>query len=214
MESTNVSDAPEALGQFRSRDQFAWPLDQGRQQAERQILKRHADAVAPELPGFRVDGVRTERHAIGQHDAWTARTIDSTDRSTSASVVDQFDTEMRIASMSCQRVPPNQHTRSSCTRRIVVTRRAIGVAGAWLDTHEHLIEHDLVEDSRAAAPSATDPQSAPPAGSSGRSSPRRRCVPVPATPRTRRSRAPGGTIQASSPSARGAPRNSARGRRR
>src|SRR4029077_5115410 len=83
--------SPDALGQLRSRDQFAWPLEQSRQQAERQILKRHADALATEFPGLRVDGVRTERHAIGQHDAWTARTIDSTDRSTSASVVDQFD---------------------------------------------------------------------------------------------------------------------------
>ena len=68
--------------------------------------------------------------AIGQHDAWTARTIDSTDRSTSASVVDQFDTEIRIASMPCQRVPPSQQTRSSCTRRSRLRVARVGVAGA------------------------------------------------------------------------------------
>jgi len=39
--------------------------------------------------------------------------IDAAARSTSSSVVDQFDTEIRIASMSCQRVPPAQQTPSS-----------------------------------------------------------------------------------------------------
>src|SRR5712692_7256436 len=45
--------------------------------------------------------------------ARAARRIESADRSTSSSVVDQFDTEIRIASMPCQRVAPSQQTRSS-----------------------------------------------------------------------------------------------------
>jgi hypothetical protein len=39
--------------------------------------------------------------------------IESAERSMSASVVDQLETEIRIASMSCQRDPPSQQTRSS-----------------------------------------------------------------------------------------------------
>src|SRR5712691_27052 len=45
----------------------------------------------------------------------TAPMIDWADRSTSSSVVDQFDTEIRIASLPCHRVMPSQQTRSSCT---------------------------------------------------------------------------------------------------
>ena len=47
------------------------------------------------------------------------RMIDATDTSTSVSVVDQFDTDIRIASMLCHRVPPSQQTRSSWTSRMV-----------------------------------------------------------------------------------------------
>jgi hypothetical protein len=43
--------------------------------------------------------------------------IESADRSTSSSVVDQLDTEIRIASIACQCEPPSQQTRSSCTIR-------------------------------------------------------------------------------------------------
>jgi hypothetical protein len=38
--------------------------------------------------------------------------------------VDQLDTEMRIASWSCQRVPPSQHVRSSCARLITARVKA------------------------------------------------------------------------------------------
>src|SRR5437773_9285055 len=44
--------------------------------------------------------------------------IAAADLSISASVVDQFDTEIRIACMPCQVVPPAQHVPSDWTRRI------------------------------------------------------------------------------------------------
>jgi hypothetical protein len=44
-----------------------------------------------------------------------ARTMASTDRSTSSAVVDQLQTEIRIAAFPCQVVPPSQQVPSSCT---------------------------------------------------------------------------------------------------
>ena len=46
------------------------------------------------------------------------RSIAATLRSTSASVVLQFDTEMRISRMPCQVVPPIQHSPACCTASI------------------------------------------------------------------------------------------------
>ena len=38
----------------------------------------------------------------------------------SASVVDQFDTEIRIACLPCQNAPPAQHVPSACTAAITL----------------------------------------------------------------------------------------------
>ena len=43
------------------------------------------------------------------------RRIAATERSASASVVDQFETEIRIAAMPCQVVPPSQQVPSAWT---------------------------------------------------------------------------------------------------
>ena len=57
-------------------------------------------------------------------------------------VVDQFETEMRIAARPvASGVPPSQHVPSSCTRRDHRVRGGVVVPNA----HEHLVEHHLVE---------------------------------------------------------------------
>ena len=58
----------------------------------------------------------------------------------SASVVAQPETEMRSAWRPCQTVPPAQHVPSAWIRAT-----ALGERG-----DEHLVEHDVVEDLRAA----------------------------------------------------------------
>ena len=73
-------------------------------------------------------------------EALSARRIAAAERSTSASVVAQPDTEMRIASRPCQTVPPTQHVPSAWMRATALGRRG----------DEHLVEHDVVEDLGAA----------------------------------------------------------------
>ena len=64
----------------------------------------------------------------------------------SSSVVDQFDTEIRIASMPCQCDPPSQQTRSSCTSRNASRVAASASPVGRHDADEHLIQHDVVQD--------------------------------------------------------------------
>jgi len=52
------------------------------------------------------------RHAYILRQSHTSRRIASTERSTSSAVVDQFDTEIRIAAMPCQVVPAIQQVPS------------------------------------------------------------------------------------------------------
>ena len=84
--------------------------------------------------------------------AHVARTVPATlaaasriapaERSTSSSLVRQFETEIRIAALPCQTVPESQHVPSSCTPFTVASRQRVVVAEA----DEHLVEHDLVQD--------------------------------------------------------------------
>src|SRR5829696_3683629 len=61
-------------------------------------------------------GVGEGRGGTGEGSRVRARKIAAADRSTSASVVDQFDTEIRIAAMPCQVVPLSQQVPSAWTR--------------------------------------------------------------------------------------------------
>ena len=72
--------------------------------------------------------------------------IASADRSMSASVVDQFDTEMRMACLPCHKAPPAQQVPSACTAAIT---RLVVSSSANLD--QHLIQDDVVEDRDAVA---------------------------------------------------------------
>ena len=74
--------------------------------------------------------------------------------SASASVVDQFETEIRIAAIPCHVVPPSQHVPSAWTAAI--TRRVKSSISARprrrrrrREPDEDLVEHDVVEDRHA-----------------------------------------------------------------
>jgi hypothetical protein len=76
-----------------------------------------------------------------------ARSIASAERSMSASVVDQFDMEIRITCLPCQSEadPADSvilHALNDARRRTI----SAGVPGGEL--RDHLIEHDAVQDSR------------------------------------------------------------------
>ena len=72
--------------------------------------------------------------------------MESADWSMSSSVVDQFETEIRMAVMSCQRVWPSQHTRSSWTSFSASSVALVAVASCERDPRQHLIEDDVVQD--------------------------------------------------------------------
>ena len=57
------------------------------------------------------------------------RRITSEVRSTSSSVVDQFDIDRRIAAMLCHVVPPSQHVPSRCTAAMIARVRASAASG-------------------------------------------------------------------------------------
>ena len=75
------------------------------------------------------------------------RRMAATDRSTSASVVDQLDTEIRISRRPRQEVPPSQQVPSRCTPSI----DRIG-AGVGAEPDQHLVEHDVVDAPRRRRP--------------------------------------------------------------
>ena len=117
--------------------------------------------------------------------ALAARRIAAAERSMSASVVDQFDTETRIAATPCQRVPPTQHVPSSCTRPItssVTASFAPNRSSTWFK--HHLVQH------LDAVGSLHQPPTAEPAHSTARPAPPPRHAPATAAPRRPRTRAP------------------------
>ena len=66
----------------------------------------------------------------------------ATDRSTSASVVDQLDTEMRIRRRPCQLVAPIQHSPDALHGIDDPVRSSL----VGTETDQHLVEHDVVDD--------------------------------------------------------------------
>ena len=69
------------------------------------------------------------------------RTMASTERSTSSSVVDQFDTEMRASRMPCH-VVAAEPARAFTLHRVDDSVGLVGVA----EPDEHLVEDDVVHD--------------------------------------------------------------------
>jgi HD-GYP domain-containing protein (c-di-GMP phosphodiesterase class II) len=63
---------------------------------------------------------RSQRDAAAE----AARRMAAAARSMSSSLVDQLETEMRMAVRPCQRVPPSQQVPSACTRAMVASVRA------------------------------------------------------------------------------------------
>ena len=61
----------------------------------------------------------------------TTRTMAAAERSMSSSVVDQFETEMRIACWSCQRVPPSQHVPSAWMPAMTARVSTSGSRSSW-----------------------------------------------------------------------------------
>ncbi len=115
-------------------------------------MERGSDAHVFRDPPAAV--VRSDSAAIRAH-----RRIASTDRSASASVVLQFETEIRIAAMPCHVVPPSQHVPSAwtaaMTARVKASVAAASPAAGRLEPDQDLVEDDVVEDRdalRAAQP--------------------------------------------------------------
>ena len=77
----------------------------------------------------------------------------ATERSTSASLVDQFDTEMRMAAMPCQVVPLSRQRAAGLDPADDLAGAAVVVAAGVGEADQRLVEHDLVED--------LDPSAAP-----------------------------------------------------
>ena len=151
----------------------------------------------------------------GDHDAGGAALergrgeIAAAVRSMSASVVDQFDTEMRIAAWPCQRVPPTQHVPSACTRPMT----ASVVASSRTESQQHLVQHDVVQDLDPGRGRSRRPAAAPARSTAPPARPPRpgRATAAPHRPRTR---APGATPPAPSRVRSRRRRPRARGRRR
>ncbi len=102
----------------------------------------------------------------------------STDWSASASVVDQFETEMRITSWSRQREPPEPGRAAALDARDDRAGEGVRVPAArGLEANQHLVEHHLVEDAHSWCARPAPRPCAGPAGSTVRSSRRRRWRP-------------------------------------
>ena len=104
------------------------------------------------------------------------------ERSMSAVVVAQLETEMRIARRPCQVVAPIQHVPSACTRG----DHGVGDVVVVAEAHQHLVEDDVVEHLDAVRRREQLGEAPRAARSSARPAPRRRRARASAAPRRRR----------------------------